>query len=406
MATSPKKSETGYRHDIGTPSSFVKRNEKKTNDSIEVLLYGENRYHIATEEEYSKDGLRNKNNVIDIQSLRRLASKGIPDNGSHRGVVWRILMNYLPCDRSQWKEVLQRQRKTYRDLVEELFQNDEKNYDVNNSSGNNGQSAENVDDMRESQSTDENPQSNQDAKENVKQSSDFSHAKALQIEITNDSESSSDVIHIDSEKQLNYDDLGALKKSTESFEIIDTKVSNTFTHENSEINEAFQNKLKRTFSDVPTRNPDSEKINYLHESSATCESTNISSQTSDTKEGDEKCFELENKKSLNDEQDTCEKHPSNLNHDECSTSLPSSSNTTFDKNDESRSDHFHENLALLDEIRKDVVRTHPSFHFFLEPEDNLGQRRYAAIERILFVWAKLNKGVRLKSIFKLVFNSG
>ena len=26
--------------------------------------------------------------------------------------------------------------------------------------------------------------------------------------------------------------------------------------------------------------------------------------------------------------------------------------------------------------------------------DDLGQRRYAAVERILFVWAKLNKGVR------------
>jgi len=53
-----------------------------------------------------------------------------------------------------------------------------------------------------------------------------------------------------------------------------------------------------------------------------------------------------------------------------------------------------ENTALLEEIRKDVVRTHPDLQFFLEDKDNLGQRRYAAIERILFVWAKLNKGVR------------
>jgi hypothetical protein len=54
---------------------------------------------------------------------------------------------------------------------------------------------------------------------------------------------------------------------------------------------------------------------------------------------------------------------------------------------------FFENASLLDEIRKDVVRTHPDLYFFLEPEHNLGQRRYAALERILFVWAKLNKGV-------------
>lgn len=56
--------------------------------------------------------------------------------------------------------------------------------------------------------------------------------------------------------------------------------------------------------------------------------------------------------------------------------------------------HFLENATLLDEIRKDVVRTHPDLNFFLEHEDHLGLRRYAAIERILFVWAKLNKGVR------------
>jgi len=55
---------------------------------------------------------------------------------------------------------------------------------------------------------------------------------------------------------------------------------------------------------------------------------------------------------------------------------------------------FFENASLLDEIRKDVVWTHPDLQFFLEPENQLGQRRYAAIELILFIWAKLNKRVK------------
>ncbi len=59
---------------------------------------------------------------------------------------------------------------------------------------------------------------------------------------------------------------------------------------------------------------------------------------------------------------------------------------------------FLEDAKLLEEIRKDVQRTHPDLYFFLEPQENLGLRRYAAIERILFVWSKLNKGVRLYSI--------
>jgi hypothetical protein len=57
--------------------------------------------------------------------------------------------------------------------------------------------------------------------------------------------------------------------------------------------------------------------------------------------------------------------------------------------------NFLENATLLDEIRKDVNRTHPHLYFYLEPQDRLGARRYAALERILFVWAKLNKGVSL-----------
>jgi Rab-GTPase-TBC domain len=53
---------------------------------------------------------------------------------------------------------------------------------------------------------------------------------------------------------------------------------------------------------------------------------------------------------------------------------------------------FVDNVLLLDEIRKDVIRTHPDLAFFLDP--TVGVRRYAAIERILFVWSKYNKGVR------------
>lgn len=53
---------------------------------------------------------------------------------------------------------------------------------------------------------------------------------------------------------------------------------------------------------------------------------------------------------------------------------------------------FCESAVLLDEIRKDVVRTHPDLSFYLEPDK--GSRRYAALERILFVWSKFNRGVR------------
>ena len=47
---------------------------------------------------------------------------------------------------------------------------------------------------------------------------------------------------------------------------------------------------------------------------------------------------------------------------------------------------------LVEEIHKDVVRTHPDLQFFLDKEHGPG--RYEALQRILFVYAKLNPGVR------------
>ena len=54
------------------------------------------------------------------------------------------------------------------------------------------------------------------------------------------------------------------------------------------------------------------------------------------------------------------------------------------------------------EIRKDVVRTHPTLQFYTEPKDNLGIRRHAAIERILFIWAKLNGNLYVQGMNEIV----
>ena len=54
---------------------------------------------------------------------------------------------------------------------------------------------------------------------------------------------------------------------------------------------------------------------------------------------------------------------------------------------------FLQDAQSLEQIRKDVVRTHQDLRFYLEPDRNLGVRRCAAIERVLYIWSKLNKGV-------------
>jgi len=65
-------------------------------------------------------------------------------------------------------------------------------------------------------------------------------------------------------------------------------------------------------------------------------------------------------------------------------------------------EQFCKDAKLLSEIRKDVVRTNPHLRFFLEPRNNLGIRRHAAMERILYVWAKLNKNLYVQGMNEIV----
>jgi len=55
-------------------------------------------------------------------------------------------------------------------------------------------------------------------------------------------------------------------------------------------------------------------------------------------------------------------------------------------------DDFDADEFLLYEISKDVVRTHPDLQFFLDAVH--GPARYESLKRVLFVYAKLNPGVK------------
>ena len=65
-------------------------------------------------------------------------------------------------------------------------------------------------------------------------------------------------------------------------------------------------------------------------------------------------------------------------------------------------EQFCKDAKLLSEIRKDVVRTNPHLRFYLETRNRLGIRRHAALERILFVWAKLNGNLYVQGMNEIV----
>ncbi|XP_021894287.1 TBC1 domain family member 13-like [Carica papaya] len=61
--------------------------------------------------------------VINIGELRRIASQGIPDSSGIRSTVWKLLLGYLPPDRSLWSAELAKKRLQYKHFKEELLMN-------------------------------------------------------------------------------------------------------------------------------------------------------------------------------------------------------------------------------------------------------------------------------------------
>ncbi|KAG0232527.1 hypothetical protein BGW41_001842, partial [Actinomortierella wolfii] len=78
---------------------------------------------------------------INLAEFRELCFGGIPDKAGLRQTCWKILLGYLPPEKSLWKEVRHHQRKSYYSFIKELivepgndfdeFENSYKSYDSN-----------------------------------------------------------------------------------------------------------------------------------------------------------------------------------------------------------------------------------------------------------------------------------
>eukprot|EP00095_Tigriopus_kingsejongensis_P005856 maker-scaffold38_size502422-snap-gene-0.14 protein:Tk05856 transcript:maker-scaffold38_size502422-snap-gene-0.14-mRNA-1 annotation:"tbc1 domain family member 13" len=66
------------------------------------------------------DDILNADNV-DREPLRHLAFEGIPEGSGRRSLSWRILLNYLPEERSSWTDYLGKKRKLYQQFLDEMI---------------------------------------------------------------------------------------------------------------------------------------------------------------------------------------------------------------------------------------------------------------------------------------------
>lgn len=312
--------------------------------------------------------------IIDIQALRRIASQGISDIGSHRPVAWRVLLGYLPTHLSDWGQKLKNDRQLYRNLVAELFVKPV----VDDAGRHKSRSKvfKGVVPISYSESNISEADANTDDLQQKLQHVSVSQGiTSSTVENCHDS----NLLHPQNTKELTCLTSGPLDDAAAN------RKNKQLTSKNSPVPVAYSPSANQEgfAALVPARIREQWKQegrdgivqSHIQRLSVGSTENNDAAMISDQHTNtllvvdDQGCAPGDNQRiSIN--------------------------NDPLNSSEDSKWQQFYENAALLDEVRKDVVRTHPDLHFFLEPDENLGQRRYAALERILFVWAKLNRGVK------------
>lgn len=75
-------------------------------------------YNIMLPQFYKAINSRGK---IDEKLVRKFSFKyGAPETAGMRSIMWKLLLDYLPFDRTEWPKVLKAKRQLYRDFVKEL----------------------------------------------------------------------------------------------------------------------------------------------------------------------------------------------------------------------------------------------------------------------------------------------
>lgn len=59
--------------------------------------------------------------VINLKSIRKLSHGGIPDKPGMRSMYWKLLLDYLPPEQEKWETHLHRQRRLYKEFIQEFI---------------------------------------------------------------------------------------------------------------------------------------------------------------------------------------------------------------------------------------------------------------------------------------------
>ena len=316
---------------------------------------------------------------IDLVHLRKIVSAGgivdtDEDSGaSHRAVTWRVLLGYLPADTGQWKSTVLQQRQLYLRMASTLFSD---TADV-------AEQAHELRGVRRRRVARGSPSfkgySAKDRKVIPKCLKSFWTAKSLDSSVLERLTKGMNALRINFTDQEFEDDNGGEEKADSA------ATSNSSGGDTSAPESTGSATETSTSPNEEERGTgDDEK-----ESAETPEgdANGTSPTPAPTELGGEEPKDPDHETATPSEAATTTAQAEEATTSTTQLPMPNS------VKDEKLKD-FVESAVLLDEIRKDVVRTHPDLAFFLEPAQNLGRRRYAALERILFIWSKYNRGVK------------
>jgi len=391
----------------GTPSASA---EKSTKRSIQSPLGSAGGTLPTLSEESSQE--KSSTHMINLQELRRLSSQGIPEEGSHRALSWRVLMGYLPPDTSKWEAVLKRDRELYRNLVSELFVKPGHHDEQTDHLKTEGRRLQGSGMHKEGRSVrdgggfgsphgdrpghnsitmiEEDLAESKDAEASSRTSSVDSHDMA---KAANAVENFSTGVDTSSEHSSDQE-IKSLRSSDIAREMMAQR-SNTEDGDESKMETPIKKSTDGTLESQTGQNaPMPVHTPQMLVPARVREQWKESGRDTDTLAAYSDTSGHMNALLVVDDQGNAYDEHGHISPTKEGNGRVSVNDDPLSLESGSKWAQFFENASLLDEIRKDVTRTHPDLTFFLEPEDNLGQRRYAAVERVLFVWAKLNKGVR------------
>ena len=342
---------------------------------------------------HSTTTAENATPIVNLADLRKTASSlGLPE-GRSRAVAWRVLTGYLPVATSEWAAALVEQRLAYHETCHRWFTGGDwtRGYRLSAKGGRRRRRSTTNDNNDE-----EPPLAQEQETEELQINTDhdyqsFSVSVLPKPNSPTEKDATTGGVTIPSTAK---DDTNKTSNDTNN-DIPWKEIRHVWTVERGKDWHILQSlQHSRNALQWPKRNRPVPQQETQHQQPEQQQQQQDPALATNTKE----------KKPEQDtvSQPTQEQEQEQKEEEQPEPTMPASTPEPSSPSSSLSVAEFCHALQLLDEIHKDVIRTHADLSFFLHPHEHVGQRRQAALERILFVWSWHHDGCYVQGMNELV----